>query len=258
MTPGHQQGGGLSAWRGRLEIVALVVFISLGLVMIWKLALKDTGIASTARVAGRQTAIKPPPPPPPRLPVDPISIAGAVLKGTPSAPVAIVEYSDFECPYCATFVKTTLADLDREYIVTGRVLFAFRHLPLESIHKRAFRAAEASECANRQGRFWDFHDTLFQNPKEMDEPSLGRRAADLGLNVSAFSACLDGQATDKVRQDVGEAGRLGVRGTPTFFIGVTGPDGLVTVTDRISGARPLSAFKEAIDKAMAAASAETR
>jgi protein-disulfide isomerase len=132
-------------------IVALVVFITLGVVMIWKLVLRDTPITpESRRVAGQEPAVKPPPPPPtPRLPVEPISIAGAALKGTASAPVAIVEYSDFECPYCATFVRTTFPDLDREYIATGRVLFAFRHLPLETIHKRAFRAAEASECANR-------------------------------------------------------------------------------------------------------------
>ena len=253
------RGRASSIWRGRLEVVALMVFIALGVVMIWRFALKEApGAVAVARDARQTSRIKPSPPPEPRLPSEPVSIAGAILKGSPTAPVVIVEYSEFECPFCASFVRTTFGDLDREYIATGRVVFAFRHLPLETIHRHALKAAEASECANRQRRFWEFHDALFENPKEIDEISLVRRAGELRLDLAAFKRCLTGEGADKVRQDMREAGRLGVRGTPTFFIGTNGPDNLVRVTDRIAGARPVSDFRQAIEKALGTVTAETR
>lgn len=108
--------------------------------------------------------------PAPPLPAQPLSISDAVVKGSERAKVVLIAFSDFECPYCSRFAKDTLPVLDEKYVRTGRVRVAFRHLPIESIHPTAFKAAEASECAREQGRFWEMHDRLFDQFKQLSQP----------------------------------------------------------------------------------------
>ena len=107
--------------------------------------------------------IGPPVPPAPPLPKDPVDLAGAILAGNPSAHVAMIEFSDFECAFCGRFTRDTEPTLWHEYVDSGQLLVAFRHLVLEERHPHALRAAEAGECANRQGQFWPMHDVLFHN-----------------------------------------------------------------------------------------------
>src|SRR5262245_53327486 len=97
---------------------------------------------------------------PTSVPPAPISLDGTVKKGNPSAPVGVLEFADFECPSCAIFAKSTRLQLEKEYVVPGKVLLAFRHLPLTVIHPRAMAAAVAAQCAEHQGRFWEMHDRL--------------------------------------------------------------------------------------------------
>jgi len=160
------------------------------------------------------------------------------VKGNPDAPVTILEYSDFECPYCKRFVDDTLPSIEREYISTGKVKFVYNHFPLRSIHYNAQSAAEASECANEQGKFWKYHDILFQNSPRLKENNLLDYATQIGLDTEKFKECLSsGKYESVVEKELREGSKFGVTGTPGFII-----NGKL-----ITGAQPFSVFKQAID-----------
>lgn len=159
--------------------------------------------------------------------------------GPENAKVTVIEFSDFQCPYCRRFHEETLPQLRALY--GDRIRFVYRDLPLTSIHGFAQGAAEAAECANEQGRFWEYHDLLFQNQTALQTPDLKAYAARLGLNQAAFDACVDSHKyADEVNADIDDASAAAVTGTPTFFINGR----------RLVGAQPLSAFQQAIDAAL--------
>ncbi len=230
-----------------LETASMLAFIALALAMGYRLVWPDTGASVAAKRPSRQASDGREP----SMPKAPVSLSGAAIRGNPQATVALVEFSDFECPYCSRFAQDVLPEIERVYVKTGRVLFAYRHLPLEAIHRRAVRAAAAADCAGQQGRFWEMHDQLFRNPKALDDIALRAHADELKIDSNGFMQCLDGPALAKVRSDVAVAAALGVSGTPTFFVGsVTG--GGVLATNKLIGAQPLSAFVEALDGALKA------
>ena len=175
------------------------------------------------------------------------------VKGNRNARVTIVEFSDFECPYCRKFAEETLAQIDRDYVQTGKVRYAFRNYPIGALHKDAFKAAEAAGCAQAQGRFWEMHAHLFEHQKALDEQDLHAHAKAVGLDVDKFRECLgSGRQGDEVRKDIAEALRARVRGTPTFFLGLTDPNSPeVKPVDVIMGAQPYLAFKMAIERLLA-------
>jgi protein-disulfide isomerase len=167
-----------------------------------------------------------------------VPIDGAPARGSATAPVTIVEFSDFLCPFCKR-VQPTLAELERRY--GDKLRFVFRDYPIEQLHPGATRAAEAARCAADQGKFWPYHDVLFaKSPKTPQE--LKTHALAVGLDVAKLEACLtSGKYADAVQKDVDEGSRLGVTGTPAFFInGRT-----------LSGAQPLEAFAQIIDDELA-------
>jgi predicted DsbA family dithiol-disulfide isomerase len=128
-----------------------------------------------------------------------------------------------------------------------------RDLPLEAIHKEAFKAAEASHCARDQGKYWEMYNRLFANQRQLGRDDLARHAQAVGLDMTAFQRCLDsGKHAETVRKDLAEAQRLGVTGTPTFFIGVAGPNDSEMKATKVVGAQPYAAFKAAIDRLLAA------
>ena len=168
-------------------------------------------------------------------------IGDAYVKGDKKAKVEIIEFSDFECPFCAKFYTQTLAQLEKEYIDTGKAKLAFKHLPLP-FHPNAQKASEATECAGEVGgndAFWDMHDAIFENQATgIGISDLKRMAGDLGLDQGEFDSCLDnGDMADKVKAHAAEAAKLGASGTPTFFI-----NGV-----KVVGAQPFSVFKATID-----------
>ena len=168
-------------------------------------------------------------------------IGDAYVKGDKKAKVEIIEFSDFECPFCARFYTQTLAQLEKEYIDTGKAKLAFKHLPLP-FHPNAQKASEATECAGEVGgndAFWDMHDAIFENQATgIGISDLKRMAGDLGLDQGEFDSCLDnGDMADKVKAHAAEAAKLGASGTPTFFI-----NGV-----KVVGAQPFSVFKATID-----------
>jgi protein-disulfide isomerase len=163
------------------------------------------------------------------------------VKGDPNAPVTIVEWSDFECPFCTRFYTQTLGQIESEYIETGKVKFVYRDFPL-GFHPNAQKAGEAAECAGEQGKYWEMHDKLFDDGVEGGVASFKQYASDLGLNTADFNNCLDsGAQAQEVKDDMAAGSAAGIRGTPGFVIN----------GEIISGAQPFSVFKAAIDKALA-------
>lgn len=161
---------------------------------------------------------------------------GPVL-GDPSAPVTIIEFSDFQCSFCKRFWAETFPGLKETYIKQGRVLFAYRHLAILGEH--SVQAAQAAECAGEQGKFWGYHDKLFANqgPFAYTTARLRRYATELNLDGDAFNRCLEsGRYAEKVQGETGVGLLLGARGTPTFFI-----NGRMLI-----GAHPFGTFEAAI------------
>lgn len=155
-------------------------------------------------------------------PAQPAEISTDKSIGSPNAPVVVVEYADFQCPYCKQFALGPEQQLRKEYVDSGKVRFAFRHLAF--IGTESVWAAEATECANEQNRFWDYQDKLYQeqgaeNSGTFSQENLKRFAADLKLDTQKFNECLDtNKYQAKIDQDMAEAQRLGVNSTPTLFV----------------------------------------
>jgi protein-disulfide isomerase len=145
-----------------------------------------------------------------------IVTAGYPSRGPASAPVTIVEFADFECPFCGGFYPT-LKLVEKNY--ADKVRLVYRQFPLTTIHPNAQKAAEASLCANDQRKFWEFYDALFSDQSRLDVPSLKQRAQALGLNTTTFNACLDsGSQAAAIQKDRDDARKAGVSSTPTVFI----------------------------------------
>lgn len=186
----------------------------------------------------------------PPIPRNPLGVDGAQRQGGESARVALIEFGDLQCPYCRRFAKDIFPDLQREYVVTGKVLFVFRHLPLTNLHPVAFRAAEGAECAARQEKFWPMFDALLGATQPLDEGYIVTQAGAVGLDKAQFQACFNGEASGVIRADVDSAQALGVKSTPTFFLGSIIEGGKVKVRKVISGAQPAEQFRAAIDSAL--------
>jgi protein-disulfide isomerase len=185
---------------------------------------------------------------PPPLPTAPLSLAGAVLRGDPTAPAVLIVFSDFQCPYCRAFAQQTFPKILKEYVAPGKLLVAFRFFPL-SIHPFADPAARAALCAGEQNRFWEMHDQLFQSP-QLNDSVLIESASAVGLDLKALEACeAKPQTEEAVREDVRLASDLKAGATPTSFVGRRAASG-VTVLSRILGAQPYVIFQEAIEKAI--------
>ena len=173
-----------------------------------------------------------------RVPVD---LAQAPVRGNPNASVTLVEFSDFQCPYCQR-VRPTMTRLRELY--ADRVRFAFRHYPLD-FHPLAQKAGEAAACAGEQGKFWEMHDRLWQNPGKLQLEDLKAHAQSLGLAAADFASCLDsGRFASLVENDLKAGQEYGISGTPAFFVNGR----------PIVGAQPLEAFQQLIDDELARAS----
>jgi protein-disulfide isomerase len=177
--------------------------------------------------------------------------------GRATAPVTIVEFSDYQCPYCGQFFRETLPLLVAEYVKTGRVRLVYHDFPISSLHPGALKAAEAALCAGDQQRYWEYHDALFQNQSSLEETELVRRALTLKLDTAAFNRCLNsGQYSNAINQSLAEGERAGVDGTPLFFIGKVDPGTTnVRIARVIQGAKSYAEFKEIIEELLSTSSA---
>ncbi|HEX7456082.1 MAG TPA: thioredoxin domain-containing protein [Candidatus Nanoarchaeia archaeon] len=159
--------------------------------------------------------------------------------GSRDAKVTIVEFSDFQCPACRA-AHSIVKEVTAEY--GDRILFVYRHFPIVSSHPNALGAAEAAEAAGEQGKYWGYHDILFENQENLKKEDLQKYAKKLGLDMDKFGEALDtGKFKDKVRADIDDAQKLGVRATPTFFIN----------GERYQGVIELDKFKSLIDRELA-------
>ena len=177
-----------------------------------------------------------------------VNVGGGPGLGKPDAPVTVVEFSDYECPFCQRHFANTLPALKKDYIDAGKVRYVFRDFPLDSIHPQARKAAEAAHCAGEQGKYWEMHDRLFKNQRALMVDNLRGFARDLGLKVEDFNSCLDqGKYATTVSEDLAAGSAVGVTGTPTFFIGKTAADGTIEATS-VRGAQPITTFRQVVDR----------
>jgi protein-disulfide isomerase len=164
-----------------------------------------------------------------------VACAGAPVRGAPDAAVTIVEFSDFECPFCKR-ANATMATIMERY--SGKIRLAYRDFPLESIHPLARGAAEAARCARDGGKFWEYHDVLFAQSPKLAPEDLRRYAKEVGLDVDKFDACLaSGAHKEAVQKDIDEGTALGITGTPAFYINGRS----------VRGAQPIDVFTRMID-----------
>lgn len=169
-----------------------------------------------------------------------VDVTNDPVLGPDDAPVTIVEFSDFDCPFCSRFATETAPRLRAQY--GDRVRWVFLNYPLRSIHPRAYEAALAGECAHEQDRFWEWYDAMFSGRYDTTPGGLRAAAAAIGLDGKRFHACLnDAEHAQEVAADMREAEKFSIFGTPTFFINGR----------RLEGAQPAEAFAAVIDQALA-------
>jgi protein-disulfide isomerase len=232
--------GALARTKALLDLLATISVIAAGVAITW-------GVVSGRMSLGGRPVPQERSRPAAPLPSAPVPIDGAETRGSRNAKVAVIEFSEFECPFCGKFAKESWPVLQSQYVDSGKVLWAFRNLPLEKIHSHALRAAEAGACASEQGRFWQLHDILFDNQPRLDDEALKEYSNRAGLNATRILECLPTREA-RIRADIAMAEKLGVTGTPAFFLGTVEADGQVKIVDRISGAVPVSQFQASLDK----------
>lgn len=184
-----------------------------------------------------------------------VSVDDDPVLGEDNAPITIIEFSDYECPFCKRSFDQMLPQLTEEYIDTGKVKLVYRDLPLPFHDPMATREAIAANCSREQGgdsTYFKYHDEIFtrtiSNGNGLAEEDLTTIASDIGLNLADFSTCLDsGKYDDEIQNDLADAGVVGATGTPTYFIGKSSNDGNIQ-GQRIIGAQPFSVFKAIIDQ----------
>jgi protein-disulfide isomerase len=178
-----------------------------------------------------------------------IKIDGAPFLGQKDAKVTLVEFSDYQCPFCGRNFQQTFPQVVSEYVKTGKIRYVFRDFPLESIHPLAFKASEAARCAGEQGKYWEMHDKLFSNQTALAVDNLKEYAKTSGVDVEKFKSCLEsGKEAAGIRADIAEGQQIGARGTPGFFLGLTQPNAATFKAVKfINGAQPYAEFKAAIE-----------
>ena len=225
--------------RAVLDVLASVAMLGTSVVIVW-LLLTAPDAAPEAR--------------PSAAAVEDISNKGLAIPldetsrlGADDAPLYLVEFSDYQCPFCRRYVENTFPQLKKRFIETGTVAYMHAHLPLTEAHPHARSAAIAADCAAEQGRFWDLHARLFTSPQDLTEAGLVAAGTAAGLDMLMFSQCRSAASRPRVERGVREADRLGVRSTPTFFLGVREPrTDMVRLARRINGAYPYEIFEREI------------
>jgi protein-disulfide isomerase len=182
-----------------------------------------------------------------------VDVRNAPALGPESAVVTLVEFSDYECPYCIRHFTQTMPQIEADYIRSGKIRYVFRDFPIDENHPQAIRAHEASRCALEQQKFWDLHVRLFSKPGTHTADQIDARAAEAGVDLTALHACLaSGRTTAGIRNSAAVAVKLGADGTPAFFIGLRDlRTEQVRVTRTLSGAQPYPVFQQALDATLA-------
>lgn len=171
--------------------------------------------------------------------------------GDPSAPVAVVEFGDFQCPFCGKFFREAEHDIIEMYVKTGKVKFVFRDFPLTSIHEEAQKSAEASVCAHEQGQFWRYHDLMFERQGDLSLKNYKAWAREIGLKAAQFDQCLDsGKYAAEIQKDLSDGMQAGVSGTPATFVNGRLVEGAVPFEDYRDGKGMKPGFRTIIEEAL--------
>jgi protein-disulfide isomerase len=179
-----------------------------------------------------------------------VSIGTSPVKGDANAIVTLIEYSDYQCPFCARNYREVLPLLEKEYIETGKLKFVMRENPIPNLHRDAMGASQAALCAGDQGKYWEMHNLLFDNSKQLGVDNLKAFAGTIGLDTATFNECLDSKKHEKtVQADLASGAKLGVRGTPGFVLGLTDPKDPDKVNLKlfIKGAQGIDQFRASIN-----------
>jgi len=179
-----------------------------------------------------------------------MTLRDSPVLGSVDAPLTLVEFADFQCPFCRRFHTTVFEDIKKNFVDTGKLRYISRDLPLP-MHDHATEAANAARCAGDQNQFWAMRHALIVNSQKLERDALLTYAHDLHLDMAAFTRCLDQNKYDAaIQRDAADAAQVGITGTPTFVLGTTGRDGRFQGT-KIVGAQPYTVFDEKI-RAMSA------
>ena len=180
--------------------------------------------------------------------LDDVTMSASLLtKSMGTADRILLEFSDFQCPYCAEYALEEMPRIKRALIDAGTLSYGYLHFPLKAIHPEAVAAGMAAECAGRQGRFWEMHDRLFVDQERLSLTGFASQVLALGLDETRFDECMQGEeAAAAVEADFQQGLALGVRATPTFFIGTVGTDGVIELTSRIRGQVTLEGIEDAL------------
>ena len=183
-----------------------------------------------------------------------MGVAGEPFKGDPAAKLAIIEYADFQCPFCRHFEHDIYPQIRDSYVSTGKLKFFHRDMPL-AFHQGAMPAARAVHCATEQGKFWEMHDSLLGDAASLSAADIDERAGKLGLNVAELDSCISSDRFAAIIQrGVAEASEMQISGTPTFIIGTLDAHGdVMSVKKTVVGAASFDSFKAALDPLLAPA-----
>ena len=230
-------------------LISISILLSSGVI-------KINNLGSSAPSAGGQPTAATPAPPVPPAPSGPVkvSVSDNPVLGDKNAKVTLIEFSDYECPFCKRHFDQGYPQLQKDYLDTGKVKLVYRNYPLSFHDPMATYEAKAALCAREQGgdvTYFKIHDEMFKqttsNGNGLSKDKVKQIAVSLGLNADTVSACADGTKYDaKIKSDIADGSAAGVNGTPSFFVGKSDPSGTITGTI-IIGAQPYSAFQTAID-----------
>ena len=182
-----------------------------------------------------------------------VSIGDSPVIGDAKATITLIEFSDYQCPYCSRHARDVMPQIVKDYVDTGKVKYVMFENPIPSLHKNAYNASLAALCAKDQGQYWEMHNIMFDNQKALDVDGLKAFAASIGLNSSEFDTCLDSKKYEKqINSNLATASKLGVRGTPGFVLGLTDSKdpGKAKISAYIKGAQRFDRFKADIEKLM--------
>jgi protein-disulfide isomerase len=180
-----------------------------------------------------------------------VSIGDSPVIGEAKATITLIEFSDYQCPYCSRHYRDVMPQIVADYVDTGKVKYVMFENPISSLHKNAYNASLAALCAGDQGKYWEMHDIMFANQKELGVDGLKSFAASIGLNSSEFDTCLDSKKHEKqINSNLATATKLGVQGTPGFVLGLTDSKdpSKAKVSVYIKGAQAFDKFKANIEQ----------
>jgi protein-disulfide isomerase len=186
-------------------------------------------------------------------PFEPTTIAvdSAPTLGETSAPVTLIEFTDYQCPYCRRHSLQTKPRIVKDYVETGKLRYVLREFPIVSIHPQAPKAAQAALCAGDQDKYWEMNELFFANQKRLQPDHLLAHAEELGIDMARFRECFENEIyAERVRSDFEAGAAAGVKGTPSFLLGLTNPNDptKITAIKILRGAQPYGAFQQAINE----------